>query len=143
MLVGWAGQVSLGHFAVVGLAAYLTARWADNWSLAAIVVVAGLIGAAVMAAVGLPALRVGGLALAVTTMGFAVVSADWLLRQSWVGSSGTFATVAHMRLGLHLGSQGSPLSLYHLAPAMLALGAVSAGAMQRWGPARLARAGRG
>lgn len=27
MLVGWAGQVSLGHFALVGIGAYLAARW--------------------------------------------------------------------------------------------------------------------
>ena len=30
MLVGWAGQVSLGQFALVGIGAYLTARWAGH-----------------------------------------------------------------------------------------------------------------
>ena len=30
MLLGWGGQVSLGNFALVGLGAYLTARWADG-----------------------------------------------------------------------------------------------------------------
>ena len=37
MLVGWAGQVSLGQFALVGIGAYVTAKWAGipvgaSWS---------------------------------------------------------------------------------------------------------------
>src|SRR2546429_6979429 len=91
MLVGWGGQVSLGHFAIVGLGAYLTARLAPHdWSLPALFLVAGLIGAATLAVVGLPALRVRGLTLAVTTLGFAVVAPDWLFRQSWLGSANPF-----------------------------------------------------
>src|SRR5207245_2616165 len=71
MLIGWGGQVSLGHFAVVGLGAYLTGRWAAHgWTLPGLLVVVGLIGAGVMVAIGLPALRVRGLTLAVTTIGF-------------------------------------------------------------------------
>src|SRR5439155_14448911 len=59
MLVGWGGQVSLGHFAIVGLAAYVTGRWAPHGvTLPALLGLAGLIGAVVTAAIGLPALRV-------------------------------------------------------------------------------------
>ena len=36
--------------------------------------------------IGLPALRLRGLTLAVTTLGFAVVAPIWLFRQSWFGS---------------------------------------------------------
>ena len=40
MLLGWGGQVSLGNFALVGLGAYLTARWAsDGWTLLALFLV--------------------------------------------------------------------------------------------------------
>ncbi|MFN2537466.1 MAG: hypothetical protein ABR549_04840, partial [Mycobacteriales bacterium] len=86
MLLGWGGQVSLGHFGVVGLAAFLTTRWAPHgWSLPALCLFTGITGAVVMVVIGLPALRVRGLTLAVTTLGFAVVSTDWLLRQSWIG----------------------------------------------------------
>ena len=68
-----AGQVSLGHFAVVGLAAYLTARWSPHGvSLPVLFLAVGAVGAAVMVVVGTPALRVRGLTLAVTTLGFAV-----------------------------------------------------------------------
>lgn len=35
VLVGWAGQISMGHFAIVGIAAFLTARWAGHadWNI--------------------------------------------------------------------------------------------------------------
>ena len=137
MLIGWAGQVSLGHFAIVGLAAYLAARWGPHWSLPAIFLVAGLIGAAVMVLIGLPALRVGGLALAVTTTGFAVISADWLYRQSWVGSSQPFVNIQPIGLGPDLGTPSSQLSIYYLALVVLVLGVAGAAAIRRWGPGRL------
>ncbi|HEX5266610.1 MAG TPA: ATP-binding cassette domain-containing protein [Acidimicrobiales bacterium] len=137
MLIGWAGQVSLGHFAVVGLAAYLAARWGPHWSLPAVILAAGLIGAAVMVLVGLPALRVGGLALAVTTMAFAVICADWLYRQDWVGSSQSFVNINPIPLGPALGTPSSQLSVYYVALALLVLGGAGAGALRKWGPGRL------
>jgi ABC-type branched-subunit amino acid transport system ATPase component/ABC-type branched-subunit amino acid transport system permease subunit len=131
MLIGWAGQVSLGHFAIVGLAAYLTARWGPNWSLVTIVLVAGLVGATVMVVIGLPALRVGGLALAVTTMGFAVVAADWLFRQDWVGSSQPFVAVPALKFGHRLGTLGSQLSIYYVALGAVVLGVTTGAALRR------------
>lgn len=138
MLIGWAGQVSLGHFALVGIGAYLTARWSPHWSLLAIIVVAGLIGAAVMVLTGLPPLRVGGLALAVTTIGLAVISADWLFRQSWMGNTGNFVTIRPAGIGLGLGSTDSQLTLYYLAVALVVLGGLGAVGLRRWGPGRVA-----
>jgi ABC-type branched-subunit amino acid transport system ATPase component/branched-subunit amino acid ABC-type transport system permease component len=137
MLIGWAGQVSLGHFAVVGLGAYLAARWGPHWSLPAVMLVAGVIGAAVMVMVGLPALRVGGLALAVTTMAFAVICADWLYRQDWVGSSQSFVNINPIGLGPDLGTPSSQLSIYYVALVVLVLGAAGAAALRKWGPGRL------
>lgn len=137
MLVGWAGQVSLGHFAVVGLGAYLTARWAPHWSLLPILLLAGLIGAGVMLVTGLPALRVGGLALAVTTMGFAVIAADWLYRQSWAGSNQQFVTIDPLHLGRGLGTTSSQLTLYYVILVVLVVGGAAAVAFRRWGPGRV------
>ena len=86
--VGWAGQVSLGHWAFVGAGAFVAARMLEHgWSLPFVLLPAGLVGAGVMVAVGLPALRVPGLTLAVTTLGFAIVGQDWLFRQGWFGST--------------------------------------------------------
>jgi ABC-type branched-subunit amino acid transport system ATPase component/ABC-type branched-subunit amino acid transport system permease subunit len=137
MLIGWAGQVSLGSFALVGLAAYLTTRWGPHWTLPAIILVTGLIGAGVMVVIGLPALRVGGLALAVTTLGFAVISGDWLFRQSWVGSIQSAVPLVPVTLGPGLGTPSSELSIYYIALVMLVLGAAGAGALRRFGPGRL------
>src|SRR5204862_3357355 len=74
MLLGWGGQVSLGNFALVGIGAYLTARWASDWTLLSILLVVGAIGAGVMVLVGLPALRSKGLTPAATTLGLAAIS---------------------------------------------------------------------
>ena len=71
VLTGWAGQVSLGQFGLVAVGAICAARLGD-WNLALLLPVAGLITAAVAILVGLPALRIRGLYLAVTTLGFAL-----------------------------------------------------------------------
>src|SRR5215213_182232 len=108
MLTGWAGQLSLCQFAFVGLGAltmgvvrsglevplpftdsYL--QWELPWVPAALVATA--VGTAAALIVGLPALRVRGLFLAVSTFAFAVAASNWLFRQPvFVGSE--FSTVS-------------------------------------------------
>jgi ABC-type branched-subunit amino acid transport system permease subunit len=73
ILTGWAGQLSLGHFALVAVGAVVTARLIDHQSVLLILPIAGVIGAAVAVIVGLPALRIRGLYLAVTTLGLALL----------------------------------------------------------------------
>jgi ABC-type branched-subunit amino acid transport system ATPase component/ABC-type branched-subunit amino acid transport system permease subunit len=138
MLVGWAGQVSLGNFALVGLAAYLTARW-GHWSLPVVCLLVGLIGAGVLVLIGLPALRVGGLALAVTTTAFAVIAADWLYNQSWVGTSQSFATVSPLKVLPGL-TPHSMIDIYYMSLVLLVLGVAAASALRRYGPGRLTMA---
>src|SRR5438270_545142 len=139
MLLGWGGQVSLGHFAVVGLGAYITPHLSTHgWSLAALSLVAGAVGAAVTVLVGLPALRVRGLTLAVTTLGFAVISTDWLFHQSWVGSDKPFGmTVDAPRLGAGLGTPQSEHAVYYVALAVLVLAVAAAVALRRTNAGRL------
>ncbi|HZN15132.1 MAG TPA: ABC transporter permease [Acidimicrobiales bacterium] len=74
VLVGWAGQVSLGQFAFVGVGAAVGGSLAVNlhWSFW-LAVPAGTVAAGVVAGlVGIPALRVRGLYLAVATFAFAI-----------------------------------------------------------------------
>lgn len=71
VLTGWAGQVSLGQFGLVAVGAILAARMPDL-DLVFLLPLAGLVTAAVAIVVGLPALRIRGLYLAVTTLGFAL-----------------------------------------------------------------------
>jgi ABC-type branched-subunit amino acid transport system ATPase component/ABC-type branched-subunit amino acid transport system permease subunit len=139
MLVGWGGQVSLGHFAVVGVAAYLTARWSPHgWSLPVLFVATGVIGALLMVAIGIPALRVRGLTLAVTTLGFAVITPDWLLRQGWLGSANSFGlTVTPPRLPSGLGTPHSQLAIYYLALVVLVIAVASGACLRRSTPGRL------
>jgi ABC-type branched-subunit amino acid transport system ATPase component/ABC-type branched-subunit amino acid transport system permease subunit len=143
MLLGWAGQVSLGHFAVLGVGAYLAAQLGRRGlSLPAVLLVAGLVGAATMAVVGLPALRLRGLTLAVTTLGFAVAGPAWLFVQPWFGAEGE-TVVEVPPLGLAgVGRLGSQLSVYYAALALLVLTAVMAGSLRRSVPGRLILAAR-
>ena len=84
MLTGWSGQVSLGQFAFVGVGSAVTGALlvhahADMWlALAA----SALAGAAAALVIGLPALRLPGLFLAVATLAFAVPVSTWLLNSS-------------------------------------------------------------
>ncbi len=138
MLLGWGGQVSLGQFALVGLGAYLTAHWsAHSWSLPVLFVVVGLMCALVMVVVGLPALRVPGLTLAVTTLGFAVIAADWLYHQSWVGSAQPYGMlVTPPDLGPKLGTPHSQIAIYYIGLVVLVLGVGAGAALRRSVPGR-------
>lgn len=86
VLTGWAGQLSIGQWAIAGVGGLLGMRL---YSVAGVpfwlaFVLAVAIGGAAAVVVGLPALRLQGVELAVVTLAFAVVCTSWLFRQSWV-----------------------------------------------------------
>ncbi|MEY2461327.1 MAG: hypothetical protein QOG30_3157, partial [Acidimicrobiaceae bacterium] len=79
ILSGWAGQLSLGQYAFVGLGAITsTALVGRGMSFPVALAYATVAGVFVALAVGFPALRVRGVFLAVTTLGFAVAASNWL-----------------------------------------------------------------
>jgi branched-chain amino acid transport system permease protein len=80
VLSGWAGQVSLGQFAFVAVGALVGGEIIGNSHLPFVLaLIAGTLAAAAAAVlVGLPALRVKGLYLAVTTLSLAVALASML-----------------------------------------------------------------
>ena len=90
VLVGYTGQVSLGHAAFIALGAY-----AHTWllsqgvpfvvSLALASVLTGLVGLVI----GLPAIRVSGLYLAMVTLAFAILTEHVIGR--WKGVTGGFS----------------------------------------------------
>lgn len=89
VLTGWTGQVSLGQmsFAAVGgvAGAVATDTWGYDLSLA--LLIAGVAGAVVAMVVGLPALRLPGLFLAITTLAFSLATSNFLLNrkeQTWI-----------------------------------------------------------
>ena len=88
-LTGLAGQLSLGQVAFAAIGAVVGVRVAtETGSLALGLLCGGATGAAASAAVGLPALRMQGLLLAVATLAFALATFSWLLRQEWAFGNG-------------------------------------------------------
>jgi ABC-type branched-subunit amino acid transport system permease subunit len=72
MLTGWAGQVSLGQFGLVAVGALVAVHLGSSLPLLVVMLYGGAITAVVAILVGLPALRMPGLFLAVTTLAFAI-----------------------------------------------------------------------
>jgi branched-chain amino acid transport system permease protein len=80
VLTGWAGQVSLGQFAFVAVGSLIGGYVIGDLHLpfAAALVAGTVVSAAVAVVVGLPALRLQGLYLAVTTLALAVAVSSLL-----------------------------------------------------------------
>jgi branched-chain amino acid transport system permease protein len=74
ILTGWGGHISLGQFAIVGVGALVAGNLIADYNLDYLLVLlaSGAAGALISLLVGLPALRIKGLFLAVTTLALAV-----------------------------------------------------------------------
>ena len=81
ILTGWGGHISLGQFAIIGVGALVAGNLIQhlNMDMFLVLVVSGAAGALVSLIVGLPALRIRGLFLAVTTLAFAVALDQYVL----------------------------------------------------------------
>ena len=81
VLTGWAGQVSLGQMGIVGIGAAVSATITSRWNvdLTLALVIGGVAGGVAAFAVGVPALRLRGLYLAVTTFALGMATQFWLL----------------------------------------------------------------
>jgi ABC-type branched-subunit amino acid transport system ATPase component/branched-subunit amino acid ABC-type transport system permease component len=137
--IGWAGQVTLGQFAFVGAGAFVAAHlMPKGWSVLFLLLICGIVGALLMAVVALPALRVPGLTLAVTTLGFAVIAPDWLFHKGWFGSAQPFGIVLQPpSVATGVGAPSSQLFVYYLAFGAVVVGAVAMWALRRSQPGRL------
>ena len=87
VLTGWAGQISLGQFAFVAVGAVLGGYLGDNgWPFLVVLPLVSALTAGVAVVVGLPALRIRGLFLAVSTLAFAVACSTFLLDRRYTGA---------------------------------------------------------
>ena len=124
VVTGWTGQISLGHGAFMAVGGYTTAVLMakygvqDLWTIPIAGVVAGVAGLAV----GLPALRLSGLYLALATFGIAI-SVPSLVRKAEGLTGGTtglnlFAIPEQTGLGIEVKILGRTLTnndwLYYL-----------------------------
>ena len=86
VLVHWAGQISIAQVAFMGVGAFVTTRANTVLDVPLAVAILCGVAAAVVAslAIGLPALRIRGLALAITTLAFSFAASQWLFLQPWL-----------------------------------------------------------
>jgi branched-chain amino acid transport system permease protein len=114
LLAGYTGLISIGHAAFLGIGAYAEAFLvARNWPFPAAMISAGILSAAAGVAIGLPALRVKGIYLAIATLAFGFIAEEVMARWEYVtgGNSGVMVR-APAFLGWQLRSQ---VSLYYLS----------------------------
>jgi branched-chain amino acid transport system permease protein len=127
VLTGWAGQVSLGQMAFVGVGAAVGGALTEfrGWDLMFSMPAAGIVGGLCAVVVGYPALRRRGLTLAVSTLGFGLYVSSYILNRSifdWLPSQ-------HMERGVMFGfldlSSEKTMFYVSLGTLLVALGMVA------------------
>ena len=90
VLTGWAGQISLGQFAFVGFGAAVAGSLTSEggWDFVTSLAMGALAGMVAAIVLGLPALRLRGFFLAVTTLAFSVTTSSYLLGKQWLVPDG-------------------------------------------------------
>jgi len=95
ILVGFTGQISLGHAAFFGFGAFASAWLNNSWGVPVFwaIPLAGLMTTVVGMLFGIPAARIKGLYLAIATFAAQFILEDFFARADWFtgGSSGTIA----------------------------------------------------
>jgi ABC-type branched-subunit amino acid transport system ATPase component/ABC-type branched-subunit amino acid transport system permease subunit len=101
LLIGWVGQISLAHAAFVGVGAFSTGLFARGLHVGfpLSLVLAAAVSAAVASALGIVALRVRGLYLAVATLIFAWIADQYLFRSSWLVGVGGSSAIPGSKIG--------------------------------------------
>ncbi|PLX42644.1 MAG: branched-chain amino acid ABC transporter permease [Deltaproteobacteria bacterium] len=104
LVTGFAGLISIGHAAFVGVGAYTTALIASGlgtdhvflthaWPL--VIIISGLVGAVFGGIVGLPALRLKHLYLAIATLSFQMIF-QWVINFSKLFNQGQTMSVGRV-----------------------------------------------
>jgi branched-chain amino acid transport system permease protein len=118
LLVGYTGQVSLGHAAFLAMGAYteayLQARgWPFLLSLSSAAIVSGLTGVVI----GLPALRVKGIYLSIATLSFGFIVEEAVTRADSITGGNTGITLGSLEIfGLPIDSEAR---FYYVSLAVL------------------------
>lgn len=130
--VGMAGQINLGQSAFVGVGAFIAASLAANSPLPfwLIIPIGGLIAGLSSILFALPALRVKGFYLALTTVAAQIIFPIVVIRlpNSWFGGSAGMSVGAPEIFGLTL---DSPAELYYVAIVVVLLAGAFAFNLQR------------
>jgi branched-chain amino acid transport system permease protein len=125
VLMGFSGQISLGHWGLAGVGAFALAnlftRLGVPWLLSLPIVV--IVGMLVSLAIGLPALRIRGLYLAVATLAFNLAAEFYLFKSRLLGGSTAGLVVDRPKYGpVDLGAPSNrPIFLVSLAMLLLSM----------------------
>jgi branched-chain amino acid transport system permease protein len=111
LLVGYTGLVSLGHAAFLAIGAYAHA-WlmSHGWPMPVSLVTAALLSGCVGALVGLPAMRMTGIYLAIATLAFAVIVEQVIAH--WVSVTGGYRGMPVPKPDLFGLDLGTPVMFY-------------------------------
>ena len=156
LLTGWAGQLSLGQFAFVGVGGLttmvlhrgtpvgvglpvigelFTIRASLPWLLALLCGTA--VGVVFALLIGIPALRVKGLFLAVATLSFAAMAGSWMFFQKgWNGGSNSISSLQNQRPVVGGIDFRAERSYYLLCVGFLALAVIVVSRLRRTGAGR-------
>ncbi len=155
VLTGWAGQLSLGQMAFAGIgaltAAALTRGLTVDWVIGGVtlldvqlyglpfvvsILVGALLTTVLSAIIGIGALRVRGLLLAVTTFAFAIAAPAWVYGLD-VFSGGSSGSVNFPRGNLFGLDLTDPHNYYFVVLAVLVLTMAALGRLRRSGVGRV------
>lgn len=101
VLMGYSGQISLGHWGLAGVGAFTAGNALTRWDLPFVVVVplVILVGMVLSLLVGLPALRIRGLYLAVVTLAFHLACEVYFFNHSAISGSTAGINVDGPKIG--------------------------------------------
>ena len=101
VITGMTGQVSLCQPAFAAIGAFTTAQLVDRYDMSVLVamVVGSILAAAVGGLLSIPALRLGGIFLALATLAFALFFERVLVKEEWVGGGATLMDVPRPTIG--------------------------------------------
>ena len=131
VLTGWAGQISLGQFGFAAVGGYVTAVLGWPFPLGPLAGAAA--GAVVAVVVGLPAIRLRGLHLAISTLAFAVAVTSVLLNRRYLGHALPASLARPSFVGLNLDDQRT---FYYCALVFLVVTTIAVIGMRRSRAAR-------
>lgn len=134
VLTGYLGQVSLAQMTFAGFGAFIASRLALDLQLPMLIVllIAALASAVCGVVIGLPALKVRGIGLAIVTLGVAVATDAMLFQRSEVtgGGKGSHAPPPHL-FGIDISAQQHPVAFGVFTFCVLALLMVGVSRLRR------------
>lgn len=117
LLINQAGLISLGHVALLGIGAFMAGNMTARLHLSFLLslVLAAAASGFVAFLVGLPAVRIRGSYLTISTLGLAIVAERFLFRQTWVlGPTGSLEVPEMQIASYHITDRGEQLGVVFL-----------------------------